>query len=137
MSGHNMLRRTFKIATTISWALLVTTFLLWIAAFWIDPWSHRISLGDNFHISVGGSDWWDVSLVVFNDAEYGPYRGSIIGFSDNEGHSFPKFDREIYYGDTWGVYYRYFRWLDQSVLWTLMVSLWYFIIVFSMLPLIA
>ncbi|MEX2092516.1 MAG: hypothetical protein WD971_07550 [Pirellulales bacterium] len=128
--------RTVKIVSAISWILLGTTVLLWLATLWIDPWSHHISLGDDFHIGVWGRGW-DARLVIFSDAEYGPYRGSIIGLSDEQRNRLTKLDREICFGDSWGTYYRYFRLPDGYVLWTLMVSLWYPIIVFSMSPLIA
>jgi hypothetical protein len=49
-------------------------------------------------------------LVIFNNAEYGPYLGSTIQFQDDKGNVYPRFDRQIAWGDTCGVYYRYFRW---------------------------
>jgi hypothetical protein len=92
-----------------------------------DAWHHRVSITPTFHIGV-----WNIGLdsrlVFFNDAEYGPYRGSIVGLAGNE------YPHTRGFGDTLGIYYRHFTWPD-SVLWTLAVSLWYPILLFSLWPL--
>lgn len=100
--------------------------LLLAASFAIDPLQQRISLAADFHISLLRG-----RVCFFNDAEYGPYCGSIIGIVDEDGNTYPPLEREIAWGDSWGVYYRYFRWAD-SKLWTLMVSLWWPIVVFGL-----
>ncbi|QDV52245.1 hypothetical protein Enr17x_43050 [Gimesia fumaroli] len=119
-----MENRKFNIACLISTILMVCTVMLCLAKPVLNPWKHRVSFGHDFHVSV-----WDCRIAFFNDAEYGPYRGSLIKI-DNE----PKFDREIYWGDSWGIYYRYFRWQDGTTLWTLMVSLLYPFLLFIILP---
>jgi hypothetical protein len=125
--------RMLKAASIISTLLLVLTLIFCVASIWINPWNYRLSLSNNFHLGVWGQTF-DIRLVIFNDAEYGPYRGSIISVSDGQGNEFPKVDRKIGFGDTAGVYYRYFRWPDSTVLWTLMISLWYFVALFAILP---
>jgi len=83
----------------------------------LNPWDHRISVRDDFHVGL-----WRTRVVFFNDAEYGPYRGSIIGLVDSDGNVYPPLECEIKWGDSLGVYFRYFLRAD-STLWTLMVSL--------------
>jgi len=77
----------------------------------------------------------DTRLAFFNDSEYGPYRGSIIGMLDEDGNVQPPLEQQVGFGDTWGIYYRYFRW-SFGTLWTLAFSLWYLVGVFCVLPLV-
>jgi hypothetical protein len=121
-----MKSRLFKIATFVSAVLAASTLLLWIATFFVTPWDHRLSLTRNFHVGVWNGVNGDTlgRLVVFNNADYGPYRGSMMG----------SVERRVASGDTLGVYYRYFRTPDGSTLWTLMVSLWYPLLIFGILP---
>lgn len=107
--------------------MLIAMLGLAVYSLWMNPWDHRLSVGQHFHVSVWGGDW-DIRLVFFNDADYGPYRGSTISVDGN-----PPLRRELYFGDTAGVYYRYFG-LAGSALWTLMVSIWYPVALFSILP---
>ena len=129
-----MARRTLKIATCLSTAMLTVMVVLFVAGIWINPRDHHLSLSDTFHVSVSGRGW-DIRLVFFNDAEYGPYSGSVIGVVDNQGNVYPPLEREVSFGDTAGIYYRYFRW-SGATLWTLMLSLWYPIALFAILPLL-
>ncbi len=124
-------RRTLNVITLVSTVLLVETLVLLLVSPSIKPRDHHLTLGDNFHIGVFGR-----RLTFFNDSNYGPYRGSIIGFVDDQGNLQPTLEREIGFGETLGVYYRYFRWNDGGVLWTLMISLWYPTILFSVLPIL-
>ena len=112
-----MARRALDLATLISAILLAITLLLALATLWLNPWDHRVSLRDGFHVAVEGRGL-DIRVVFFNNAEYGPYSGSVIGFGD------PWFPRKTGFGDAWGVYYRHFRRPDGGILWTLRVSLW-------------
>lgn len=100
------------------------------------PWDHRISFSRGFHVSVWRGPAGDTlgRLVVFNNAEYGPYSGSTIQIVDEKGNASPRLDRKIEWGDTCGFYYRYFRWPDGKTLWTLMLSLWYPLLAFCILP---
>ncbi|MBN1490435.1 MAG: hypothetical protein JXA69_11015 [Phycisphaerae bacterium] len=127
-------RRAINVATIISLLLLGCILVLGAAAPWLNPWRHRLSLGSGFHIALWGAPL-NPRLVFFNDSDYGPYRGSIIGIVDDQGNMYPPLEREIAFGDTLGIYYRYFRWSDAT-LWTLMVTLWYPAIAFAVLPLL-
>jgi hypothetical protein len=128
--------RAFEIAAWSSAFLLACSVISWLCTFALNPWDHRFSLTNAFHVSVWDGPEYPVvgSLVFFNNREYGPYRGSLIGISDTDGTSVPVLDRKVAWGRSYGVYYRYFRWPEGHVLWTLMVSLWYPIILFSLLP---
>ena len=99
--------------------------MLFGVSFLVNPWDYRISLNDDFHIGLLNGN-----IVFFNDAEYGPYRGSIIGLVDENGNVFPPLEREVRWGYTLGIYYRHFRWAD-STLWTLNVLLLWPIAVFG------
>ena len=128
--------RAFNAASLISGVLLGCTVVLWASAFVISPWNHRLSITESFHVSVwGGFDEpFFGRLVFFNNKEYGPYRGSIISLSDSQGNSVPPITKRAW-GDLFGVYYRYFHWSDTGeTLWTLMVSLGYPLLLFSVLP---
>jgi hypothetical protein len=127
-----MARRTFKIVAWVSTGLFVTMLALAVASIWINPWDHHLSIGEDFHVSTWGRGW-DIRVTVFNHADYGPYRGSMIGLVDDQGNTYPPLEDEAYFGDTAGIYYRYFRWTNAT-LWTLMVSLWYFAALFAVLP---
>jgi len=96
-------------------------------------------------------------LEIFNDSQYGPYSGSIIALSDDKHPPKAVWDWRVSenYGvgkeyifdgkgaiqvtgtgaDFPGIYYRHFQWPNTSQpLWTLMVSLWYPLFIFSILP---
>jgi hypothetical protein len=130
-----MAHRVFNIGSFLSTILLVATVVLCIAGFIVDSWEHNLSVG-GLHVGLGPGFSGDTMsrVVFFNDELNGPYRGSIIGFVDEEGNLYPPLDRRVAWGDSFGFYYRYFRWPDGSVLWTLMISLWYPLIVFMVLP---
>lgn len=128
-----MTLRPLRFITAASTTLLVLTILLFVGGYKLSPWEYRLSFGDSFHVGVWARDGLDSRIVFFNDAGYGPCRGSIIGLVGSDGNVYPPRIREVYIGDTWGVYYRYFQWIDGT-LWTLMVSLWYPIVFFAMLP---
>lgn len=133
---RRMIYRIFTIASCISAALLGVALLLSIATCIFNPWEHRVTLTDQFYVGVWRGFSGDTlgRIVLFNDAEYGPYRGSIIQFTDDAGNVHPEFERRIALGDSFGVYYRYFRVPSGATLWTLMVSLWYPVALFAVLP---
>ena len=135
--------RALQYATLASFILFVVAVLLFIAGFAVNPWDHRLSVTENFHIGVWryGSGL-DVRLVFFNHGEYGPYRGGAIAVIDDQGNVHPPRERESAWGDSWGIYWRYFHWKEawgqtDPVLWTLMVSLWYPMVLFSLLPVLS
>ncbi|MEX0712327.1 MAG: hypothetical protein WD278_08250 [Pirellulales bacterium] len=102
-----------------------------LAGYVFRPWEHSLSFGESFHVGVFNRGL-DSRLVCFSHSKY-PYFGSIIGIVDAEGNIYPPLKRRVAFGDTWGVYYRYFQWSD-SILWTLMFSLWYPIALFATMP---
>lgn len=127
-----MARRALRKVTVLSTVLLAFAILLFFAGYVISPWEQYLSFSGDFHVAVWGRGL-DSRIVFFNDAEYGPYRGSIIGLVGPDGNVYPPLERERAFGDSWGIYYRYFQWSD-STLWTLMVTLWYPIALFALIP---
>jgi len=125
--------RASRFVTALSTALCGLAILLFVGGYKLSPWEYRLSFGDSFHVGVWARGGLDSRIVFFNDAEYGPYRGSIIGLVGSNGSLYPPLDRDVRFGDTWGVYYRYFQ-RGGGTLWTLMVSLWYPIALFAILP---
>lgn len=126
-----MQRRALIIATRISTVLLALVLILAIASIWLNPRDHHLSLREDLHVGVWNHGL-EVRIAFFNDSEYGPYRGSMIGIVDGQGNLYPPLERKRYF-DMPGVYYRYFRWSDAT-LWTFMLSLWYPIVLFAILP---
>lgn len=124
MHDHNMARRVFGITSCASAALLLISVTLFIAGHWLTAHHYHPSINDHFHIGVL-SGRGEGMLVFFSDADYGPYRGSIIDLNNSVTGT---------YGDGPGYYYRSFSKAGTPLLWTLMVSLWYAIIPASILP---
>ena len=122
-----------RIAGTFSWIGLAITLMLVVASIWTDAYNHHLSLTDELHVGVGMYGGLNPRLVIFNNDEYGPYRGSIIAFTDSQGNTIGGPIDERYFGDTAGIYYRWFLW-PKGPLWTLMISLWYPATFFSVLP---
>jgi hypothetical protein len=127
-----MAHRAFKIATMSSAVMLTVSVLLFLLGYIVSPWDYHFSFSDDSHVGVWARGL-DSRIVFFNNAEYGPYRGSIIGLADDDGNVYPPLVREESFGDTWGIYYRHFQWSD-STLWTVMVTLWYPIALFAIMP---
>lgn len=123
-----MSQRLFRIATWACTVLLALTVAFAVSSHWLNPWSHRLSFGNHFHVSVFWSHDLDIRLVFFNDANYGPYKGSMMSIVGA-----PPIDEKRAFGDTAGIYYRYFR-DGPDTLWTLMLSIWYPAVLFSLLP---
>src|SRR5262245_33740077 len=111
-----MSRRVFAVAAVVSAILLAVTVILWIVALSVSPGerNYDIALGKEFYVGFCRG-----RIALYNDGEYGPYQGSILGLGP------PQWERELWFGNRWGIYYRYFRWPDQTVLWTLTVSFLY------------
>ena len=125
-----MARRSFNLAALSSAVLLGFTVILCFMSLWLNPPDHHVSFGDSFHIGVSEADGDDTigRLVFYNTEDPGPYYGSLIQmFGPSTLLS------EAHFGDTAGIYFRYFRW-PPGVLWTLMISLWYPLILFSIQP---
>jgi hypothetical protein len=128
-----MLRRSFKFVSAASAVMLGATLILSIATFILNPWQHYISFSDTFHVGVWRGGDTLGRIVMFSDAGYGPYRGSLLQITDGDGNAFPVFDKEVRFGGSFGIYYRYFR-REEWVLWTMVLSLWYPATLFSILP---
>jgi hypothetical protein len=125
-----MTRRIFNTLSLISALLLICTFFLWIWSFWTDPRKDCLSFGRDFHVAV---EYGRASF--FNNKEYGPYHGSVITLSSSTWPAERTFSEQGWFGDAYGVYYRYFRWAGSgAVLWTLGVSLLYPMIALAVLP---
>ena len=119
-----MCRRIFNTLPPISAVLFVCIALLWAWSLWADPERDRLSLTPRFHVGV-----YNGRMDFFNDRN-GPYHGSVISLI-----GFRAFAECRGFGDTCGIYYRYFRWADSgAVLWTLSVSLAYPLVIFAVLP---
>jgi hypothetical protein len=103
----------------------------------IDPRQHFVTLAPNCYISIGA--WPGGPRVeVFNNSAYGPYQGSIIDISGPIRQTGPKKRSSVTitgFGDFYGIYYRIARWLNGASLWTLSVSLIYFLVASAILPL--
>jgi hypothetical protein len=151
-----MTRRWLNVASLVSAVFIGCTVALWLATFAFSPWDHRLSFTHHFHVSVWSGFNGDTlgCLVLFNNAEYGPYRGSIIALVDTNhpsskrGWSIGDYDigqitdfdgrgeiavRERVC-DLPGIYFRHiWRANQDSPLWTFMVSLWYPLLLFSVL----
>lgn len=127
------MRSALNTVTVVSATFLGIAVTLFVAGYFFNAWDYRLSLSNEFHIGLWNQGF-DSRIVFFNNAEYGPYRGSLIGLDDGEGNIYPPLKCRRYFGDSWGIYYRYFEWFDQPKLWTLMVSLWNPIIGFALLP---
>ena len=100
--------------------------LLLLIGYITSPDQNYISLNANLHLGIL-NDGLDSRVVFFNDRKAGPYRGSVVGFAEDE------YPLKIAFGSSFGIYYRHFEWPD-STLWTLTVSLWYPISVAARLP---
>ena len=125
-----MSRRIFNALSLISAILLVGTAMLWVWSYWTDPRKECLSFSGDFHVAVRSG-----RVSFFSDKEYGPYRGSIIALTSPERPAERIFAERRGFGDTAGIYYRYFRWADSgAVLWTVSVSLVYPLIVFMLSP---
>jgi hypothetical protein len=99
-----MKSRFFHALSLISTVLLACTFLLWLWSFWTDPRRDCLSFASSFHVAVQGG-----RISFFNNKEFGPYRGSILTLRGREVFS------ELHgFGDTFGIYYRYFRWAESA-----------------------
>lgn len=71
---------------------------------------HYLSFGRNFHVALNGA-----GLSFYNDAKYGPYRGSVVGLAGNP-------DPQVR-ATNFPFYYRHFRWQRGYELWTLTIWL--------------
>ena len=127
-----MMNRAGKLAAATSLGCLIVLLAMAIASVAIDPEGIWLTVTDGFHMQLTRRDL-NVRMVFFNDAEDGPYRGSMMSVVGAEGDMYSLFEDEASFGDTAGIYYRYFRGADGT-LWTLMISLWYPVALSAVLP---
>lgn len=126
-----MKSRTAKFATFLSTLMLGVSMLLFVLGYFLNPRDHHLSFGESFY--VGLMAWGADSRIAFFSHADGPYQGSIMGLCGSNGGIDPSIKQQRAFGDLCGIYYRYFRWSDDT-LWTVAVSLWIPIIVFGILP---
>ncbi len=117
-----MRRRIPNVMSVASAVLAGCTIIIWAVSFCVEPQDCNIPISGEFFIAASDG------RIHFYSHRIGPYRGSSLseadGLPDARG-----------FGDTCGIYYRYFRWARSgNVLWTLSVSLTYPLILFSVLP---
>ena len=125
------------LASAMLWVLSVVGAFLTLA---LNPWDHHLSPTPEFRVGVWsgfslphpvrGLCNPDPVLVFFNQID-GRYRGSLYTV---EGDPHPPVVTRV----DWGfprIYYRHFRY-DKAVEWTLMVSLWYPLILFAIGPVV-
>lgn len=115
-------------AAIASLVLAAGTLSLWAASFLPLLHRHYLSFTPSFHVCQS-----DGRLVVFNDAAYGPYSGSIVQLSGGTGNLTAKIEKAGF-GEIYGIYYRCFRWPDGYILWTAKISFWYALVGFLILP---
>ena len=115
-----MTRKAVPFACATSFVLCGVSAVLFVVSFAMHPKDDRVSFTDEFHVSLS-----DGRVFFFSDSDMGPYCGGIIQLSDGSGDTPSPFEREVTWGDSLGVYYRYFRDTDPTIptLWTLAVSL--------------
>lgn len=151
-----MRHRWFHIASFISGILSTLIVVLWLVTFAASP---QFSLTRHFNLGIweGFTGEKLGMLEIFSDSQYGPYRGSIISLGDDShppkvvwawrvSENYGAGKEYIFDGrraiqvtateaDFPGIYYRHFQWPNAPApLWTLMVSLWYPLFLFSVLP---
>ena len=127
-----MLRRAFNFACLVSAALLGFTLVLSAASSDFDTPDYHLSLSDGFHIGLLRFGRDSLGRIAFyNNAEYGPYRGSLLFLEEP-----PPMPRRVDFRCRYGICYCDYLWEDGVALWTLMVSLWYPVLLFGVLPLI-
>ena len=117
-------RRTLNVITVASAALLAVSILLFVGGWLFRPSDYHVSFGDSLHVGVTSVGWIDSRIAFFDNAKYGPCRGSLIGIVGEGGVIVPPLEHSVVFGDSFGIYYRDYEWPDSN-LWTLKVSLWY------------
>jgi hypothetical protein len=127
-----MLRRAFNLASVVSAVLLGITLVLSAASFVFYTPDYHLSLSDGFHVGLCTfGDEWVGRVAFYNNAEYGPYRGSLLFLEEP-----PPMPRRVDFRCRYRICYCDYLWEDGVALWTLIISLWYPIVLFGTLPLI-
>lgn len=123
-----MANRLFNIAALVSTIAFCLIVIGWAVAWRVDSRKQFVSLAASCHISIEAHGL-DARLVVFNEASYGPYSGSIIGIAND-----PSRPKVSGVGDVAGIYYRHILWPNGASLWTFSLGLAYPLVVATILP---
>jgi hypothetical protein len=128
-----VLNRAFNLAVIGSGALFCFAIAACFIAGNIDPRKEFLSLGEGFHLSL---NVWESSprLEIFNDANFGPYSGRIWAVSSPMRGS-PTFPKIVDFGFA-DIYFQLGRWQNGQRLWSLSVSLLYFVVLSAILPIV-
>jgi hypothetical protein len=125
-----MKSRLFRNCAYISTVLFLVFVALFAYVWFVSPnssadWSY-FSLGKDIHIAV--TKKWGGNMVFFNEGM--PYAGSVISLTGDKTIN----ERGV---TGWGIYFRLIENTTQnSRWWTLMISFWYPVILFGILPLV-
>ena len=123
-----MARRLFNTAAIGSATLTFVVLVAWLFAGFVNPCHHFVSFSDDCHFSIAARGV-DARLEVFNNAEYGPYGGSVVGFVGS-----PNLPTVSGIGDFAGIYFRRLQWPNGDLIWTLSLSLVYPLLISVVLP---
>jgi len=75
-------------------------------------------------------------LELFNDAKFGPYHGQILDVAVPEGYPPRPGVKWVGFGETAGIYFRWIRWPNGRLVWTLALSLMYPLLASAVIPFI-
>ena len=112
--------RLLQVTTAVSGIFCIAFVGVWLVSFFLDVSKHGMVVNQNFHIGFFNG------AVSFYSHDV-PYRGSIIQID-----GYPPILALKHFTFV-GIYYRYFRFPSETV-WTLIISLAYPVIFFSVLP---
>lgn len=117
------------ILTVVSGVVCLTVLVVLLISYQLDVERHGIAVTSGFHVGFFRGGVWFYGNEL-------PYMGSIIQISSAgaPGSGYPPLLDEAGV-DFPGVYYRFFR-FRSSTIWTLMVSLWYPVGLFVLLPVV-
>ena len=123
--------RVLNFTSCLSAAVFFLLIVAWLLASGVDSRRQFLRLSRGCHLSI---DAWgaDARLEIFNNASYGPYRGSIVDIIAGR----PSSVQMIGFGDQAGIYYRWIHWPSGQTTWTISLSLLYPLLAASVLPII-
>ena len=132
------MNQIFKWASIISCLGAGLCIFVIVACEFFQPTHIRlVSFSESYHIGLSARGNLDTRIALYNDSEFGPYQGSVLGLVDKNGNASPVFDREQAFGDWLGVYHRYFREAGTGLeIWTTLISLWYPTVILSIIPIV-
>jgi hypothetical protein len=128
--GFDVANRLYNVGAICSGVVFCLLLAASMAAYHVDPRKRFLSPRPGVHITIDSR--FGPAIEVFSDASYGPYTGSIISISAPGKAASVRSEGF----DGIGVYYRCFRWPGGTSLWTLSVSLIYFLALSAVPPVI-